>query len=265
MSKEPEDILVAMRKDLERALDRPDAARRWVFIIDLRKCVGCRACTAACLAENATPRGLAYHPVFEEESGTFPDVSRRFIPRPCQHCDHPPCVGVCPKKGKATWKSTEGISGGMVLIDYDECIQCGKCVKACPYQARGKDQGLSWSDRAPFIPEYEKRASDEYGKKWRNDGKSVKFDTPRKCQMCFHRIREGILPACTATCIGRAHYFGDENDPQSVVAKVKKANIGRSLVWIGKVSEYSALTGKVTFGGTMTNPRVAYILPEKRK
>lgn len=159
-------------------------------------------------------------------------------------------------------KSTEGVSSGMVLIDYKECIQCGKCVKACPYQARGKDQGLFWSDQAPFIPEYEKRQSDEYGKKWGHDAKLIPVDTPRKCQMCFHRVRQGILPACTATCIGRAHYFGDENDPKSVVAKVKKANIGRSLVWIGKVSEYSALTGKVTFGGTMTNPRVAYILPE---
>ena len=83
--------------------------------------------------------------------------------------------------------------------------------------------------------------------------------------MCLHRIREGILPACTSTCIGRAHYFGDENDPKSVVAQVRKANIDRSLVWIKSVSEYGALTGKVTFGGSMTNPRVAYILPEERR
>ncbi len=56
------------------------------MIIDLKRCVGCKACAAACKAENHTPPGVAYNVVMEEEVGTYPDVRRRFISRPCMHC-----------------------------------------------------------------------------------------------------------------------------------------------------------------------------------
>lgn len=257
MAVERADIILTMRDDLLKALKRPAGERRWAMLIDLRKCVGCHACTAGCVAENVSPPGVVYRPVFEEERGRFPKVARRFIPRPCMHCDRPPCVGVCPKEGKATYKSKEGLSAGMVLIDYAECVQCDKCVRVCPYKARKRDEGRYFSARAPFVPAYEKRHQDEYGRTWTREPQSIRTGTARKCHFCLHRLKAGMLPACVSTCNGRATYFGDISDPGSLIAKVKKANAAKT---IKKVTDADPARGKVIFGGSMTEPRVYYIL-----
>jgi len=91
-----EDVLLRMQEDLKRALEKPAAERRWVMVIDLRRCIGCHACTIACVAENNLPPGVVYRPVLSEEFGTYPNVTMRFLPRPCMQCDNPPCVPVCP-------------------------------------------------------------------------------------------------------------------------------------------------------------------------
>jgi Fe-S-cluster-containing hydrogenase components 1 len=78
-----EDPLIRMMRDLQRALKKPLEKRRWVMVIDLRKCVGCKACTVACIVENKLPPSVVYRPVLEEEIGKYPRVTRRFIPRPC--------------------------------------------------------------------------------------------------------------------------------------------------------------------------------------
>jgi len=108
-----EDILVRMQKDIKRALEKPVSERRWVMVIDLRKCVGCAACTIACVAENKLPPGVVYRPVVNQEVGTYPNVTMKFLPRPCMQCDVPPCVPVCPVS--ATYKDENGV----VVIDYD--------------------------------------------------------------------------------------------------------------------------------------------------
>jgi tetrathionate reductase subunit B len=64
----------------------------------------------------------------------------------------------------------------------------------------------------------------EYGKQWPRSGKNQPIGNARKCHFCVHRLANGMLPQCITTCIGRAGYFGDENDPESLIAKVKKAN-----------------------------------------
>lgn len=64
-----EDILVTMQKDLKRALAKPDQERRWAMLLDLRKCVGCHACTIACISENKLPPKMKYRPVYEYEQG----------------------------------------------------------------------------------------------------------------------------------------------------------------------------------------------------
>jgi len=118
----PIDQLERMRTDLLRALTKPVAERRWVMVIDLRACVGCHGCTIACVAENKLPPGVVYRPVIEEEIGRYPNVSRRFIPRPCMQCDNPPCTGVCPVSAPllmntVSLKSTtsSALAAGLVL------------------------------------------------------------------------------------------------------------------------------------------------------
>ncbi len=113
-----EDVLLRMQRDLERALRKPVAQRKWGMVIDTRKCVGCSACTVACVMENKLPPGVVYRPVIDMEVGEYPNVSRKFLPRPCMQCDKPPCVPVCPVG--ATWKRPDGI----VVIDYNACIGC---------------------------------------------------------------------------------------------------------------------------------------------
>ncbi|MFZ5773887.1 MAG: 4Fe-4S dicluster domain-containing protein [Thermodesulfobacteriota bacterium] len=218
------DILVTMQEDLTRALAKQPEERRWAMLIDLRKCVGCHACTIGCVSENKLPPKMQYRPVHEYEQGKYPSVSRTFLPRPCMQCDKPPCVAACPAKGEATWKETKGIAAGTVPIDYTKCIGCGKCVPACPYGARALDEGKFHTEGTPAIQKYETLPSFEYGKKWPRAGKNQPIGNARKCHFCVHRLANGMLPMCITTCIGRAGYFGDENDPKSLIAQVKKAN-----------------------------------------
>jgi Fe-S-cluster-containing dehydrogenase component len=113
---------------------------RWGMVIDLDKCFACQSCTAACRMENNTPpagpdqtergRAILWNEVLAFVHGEYPKVEVLLVPRPCQHCDNPPCVRVCPVK--ATYKNEEGI----VLVDYERCIGCRMCTVACPYQVR---------------------------------------------------------------------------------------------------------------------------------
>ena len=101
-AQEKEDVLLRMQRELRQAMAKPVEERKWVMIIDQRKCVGCHACTVGCIAENKLPPGVVYRPVVTEEVGTFPNVRLKFTPRPCMQCEEPPCVSVCPVN--ATWR-----------------------------------------------------------------------------------------------------------------------------------------------------------------
>ncbi|MDP6037543.1 MAG: 4Fe-4S dicluster domain-containing protein, partial [Candidatus Latescibacteria bacterium] len=189
--------LERMRTELKGALQKPVDQRKWVMVIDLKKCVGCKACTVSCVAENNLPPGVVYRPVTEEEVGTFPNVRRKFVPRPCMHCDESPCTPVCPVG--ATYKRPDGI----VVIDYDECIGCRYCISACPYNARTADFGGFYGEGTPEVMDYETRPNFEYGKEWARE--PGKHDSPvgnaHKCHFCLHRIENNMLPACVTTCL----------------------------------------------------------------
>jgi Fe-S-cluster-containing dehydrogenase component len=211
---EGSDQIVRMQKELEAAMAKPLEERRWVMVIDTRKCVGCHACTIACIAENKLPPGVVYRPVVTEEIGQYPNLAIRFTPRPCMHCDKPPCTPVCPVH--ATWKRADGI----VAIDYDKCIGCGYCVTACPYNARARDYGEFYTEATPALQPYEQRPNHEYGKHWDRTREGSPVGNARKCHFCVHRLEYGMLPECVTTCIGRATYFGDASDPKSLVARL---------------------------------------------
>ena len=215
-------VLLRMQRELQRAMKKPIEQRRWVMAIDLRKCVGCSACTIACVAENKLPPGVVYRPVMEEEIGEYPNVTRRFLPRLCNQCDNPPCVPVCPVK--ATYKRPDGI----VEIDYNKCIGCRYCLPACPYGARTSDFGEYYTLGTPAVQAYEKEPNFEYGREWKREGSKSPIGNARKCHFCVHRLEAGMLPACVTTCIGYATYFGDSNDPESLVSElIAKPNATR--------------------------------------
>jgi len=232
-----EDVLLRMQRDLVKAIAKPMEERRWIMVIDTRKCVGCHACTMACIAENKLPPGVVYRPVITEEFGEFPNVQIRFTPRPCMQCDEPPCVPVCPVH--ATWKRADGI----VAIDYDKCIGCRYCLTACPYGARTSDFGEYYSNgAAEGAPEgadrpilganlpYEERPNNEYGKPWTRTDHQSPMGNARKCHFCLHRLEVGQLPQCVSTCIGRATYFGDSSDPDSLVTELVTRNNVQTLL-----------------------------------
>lgn len=201
---------------------------RWGMVIDLDKCIACQSCTAACRMENNTPvagpnqaeagRTILWNEVLPFFEGEFPNIMTTLIPRPCMHCDEAPCIKVCPVQ--ATYKNEEGI----VLIDYNRCIGCRMCTVACPYQARY----FNW-----YPPEWP-----EALKAHLNPDPEVRprpAGVVEKCTFCVQRLRKArekaevegrafqatdYIPACVQTCTAHARYFGDLDDPNSLVAKL---------------------------------------------
>jgi phenylacetate-CoA ligase len=187
---------------------------RWAMVADLERCVGCQTCTAACRHSNATAPTVQWRRVLDIETGTYPSVSRTFVPVGCQHCADPPCMHVCPTG--ATGKRADGI----VTVDYDLCIGCAYCDVACPYQARFKLDGPRFAfGSAATSNEIEREDPQRLG-------------VAQKCTFCSDRIDFGLAngltpgvdqratPACVNACIANALHFGDLDDRQSNVSRL---------------------------------------------
>lgn len=164
---------------------RAAQAKQWGMLIDLRRCIGCKACSVACKAENDVPLGVFRRRVRTKMEGAYPAAKRHFLPISCFHCAKPTCLEKCPEK--AISKEPEGY----VVVDKDKCKTKKVCTVACPYSNM-------------FINPVTKKAD--------------------KCTFCEHRVKNGLVPACVQTCQGEAILFGDLQDADSDIAKAIKAN-----------------------------------------
>ncbi len=183
---------------------------RYGMLINLTKCVGCNACTAACRNHNGTPSGISYHKIMKYEVGIYPNSRMKFLPMPCMHCNNAPCEKACPVG--ATIKRPDGI----VDVNADKCIGCRGCVTACPYDSRQ----FVWD-----IKNYYQQAPGTFFEKIKQ--KSFQKGTVVKCNFCLDRVQKGDVPACVATCPSQCRIFGDLDDPDSEISKAIAANNAR--------------------------------------
>lgn len=193
------------------------------MVIDLSKCTQCQACTIACMLENNVPipdaelgktnRNIQWIKLITIET----EWGEQVVPRPCMHCDNPPCTRVCPV-------DATGIdSNGVVRQIFGRCIGCRYCTNACPYTVRC----FNWK-KPSFDPSDQQRL---------NPDVSVRpMGVVEKCTFCYHRLQkvadkarfEGreiqdgeYQPACVEACPAGAMVFGDLDNPTHQIYRLK--------------------------------------------
>jgi formate dehydrogenase beta subunit len=159
---------------------------KYIKLVDVTKCTGCRGCQVACKNWNGLPAektvckgSLQNPPDLTYNTYTlvrFDEVAKEgkvnWIMRhdACMHCETPACVKACPSPG-ALVKTPEGA----VVHNDDACIGCRSCAVNCPFD----------------VPKYDK-----------------KKEKVSKCTLCYDRITEGKMPACVTSCCTGALQFG---------------------------------------------------------
>jgi len=155
------------------------------FLLDSDNCIGCHACTVACKSEHDVPLGVNRTWVKYIETGTFPDVARKFNVMRCNQCEDAPCMAICPTS--ALFRADNGV----VDFQDDDCIGCKSCMNACPY------------DALYINPE---------------------TNTAHKCNMCNHRLEQNLEPSCQIVCPTEAIIIGDLDDPTSKISQMISRN-----------------------------------------
>lgn len=137
-------------------------SKRYAFLLDMDKCIGCRGCAMACKNFNQLEPGMVWRQVYPLDESIYPHRERAFLSLSCNHCDDPACLRACPVA------AYEKRDDGIVVHHQDKCIGCTNCVRSCPYGA----------------PRFNKEAKHA-----------------EKCSMCVERLEAGLMPACVQGCV----------------------------------------------------------------
>ncbi|MEY3433564.1 MAG: hypothetical protein RL131_1500 [Bacteroidota bacterium] len=238
----------------------PYPGAKWGMSIDLNTCIGCGACTVACTAENNVAvvgksevmrahemhwlRIDRYFATYRDDSGNdnLDDLNVVFMPMLCQHCDNAPCENVCPVN--ATNHSSEGLN----QMTYNRCIGTRYCANNCPYKVRR----FNWADYtgADSFADNQKGKLDDSVMMMNEDLTRMVLNPDvtvrsrgviEKCSFCVQRLQEGklkakkenrpletgadgkwdIKTACQQACPTNAIVFGNVNDKNSPVSKIR--------------------------------------------
>ncbi|MCR6719259.1 MAG: 4Fe-4S dicluster domain-containing protein [Chitinophagaceae bacterium] len=237
---------------------------KWGMNIDMNACYGCGACVVACHAENNVPvvgknEVLRYHDMhwlridryFVSDKENPDDLKGVvFQPMMCQHCDNAPCENVCPVA--ATNHSSEGIN----QMAYNRCIGTRYCANNCPYKVRrfnwadytGADSFKNNQDQQTVgkLNDVVFQMNDELTRMVLNPDVTVRSrGVMEKCSFCVQRTQAAKLQAkkenrplldgeaktaCQQACAGDAIIFGNVNDPNTQISKVREENPQRSFL-----------------------------------